>query len=189
MVSFQEEVVQRLQLGQKRRRIEEQEGESRLQEEAFRREDEAGDPHQTHPIKRQKMMAALEELHVAGMQELHAAHQAVLDNPAAVLAVASAVLNEEDREREERVVQQRRRMAAREEREGVGSSATARARAQGHQTLHAQEGADTFQGVEEGDEGGLAEVCAVYLPDNTALLKPPPFVNMLTAQLLSSCRC
>ena len=111
-LSFQEEVVKRLHLGQKRRRIEEQEGESRQQEEAFRLEDEAGDPHQTHPIKRQKMRAALEERHEAGVQELHAEHQAVLDNSAAVLAVAAAVLNDEGREREERVVQQRRRMAA-----------------------------------------------------------------------------
>jgi hypothetical protein len=155
-VSFQEAVVQRLQLGQKRRREEEQAGESLALEEAFRREDDAGDP-QTHASKRQKMRAALVERHAADTQQMQAEHQEVLDNPAAVLAVASAALNEEDRERVERVAQQRRRIAADEEREGVGSSTTARARGQGQETLHAQEGADRLQGVEEGDEGGVEE--------------------------------
>jgi hypothetical protein len=155
-VSFQEAVVQQLQLGQKRRRKEEQAGESRQLEEAFRREDDAGDP-QTHASKRQKMRAALVERHAADTQQMQAEHQEVLDNPAAVVAVASAALNEEDRERVESLAQERRRIAAHEEREGVGSSTTARARGQGQETLHAQEGADRLQGVEEGDEGGVEE--------------------------------
>jgi hypothetical protein len=57
----------------------------------------------------------------------------------------------------ERDAQVGRRKAAHEEREG-GSSSSARADAQEPETLHgAQEGADTVQGVEEGEEGGLEE--------------------------------
>ncbi len=97
------------------------------------------------------------ERHLERTQELHAAHRDVLDNPEA-LALVCAAIKEEDREEErERDAQVGRRKAAHEEREG-GSSSSARADAQEPETLHgAQEGADTVQGVEEGEEGGLEE--------------------------------
>ncbi len=101
------------------------------------------------------MRTALEEIHEQNMDELHAAHQAVLANPAA-LAVVCAVLKEEE---EKRVAQERREMAAHEEREGVGSSATARAHAQGPETLHGAH------------EGGYTRFQLPRLP--SCVLRPP----------------
>ena len=146
-LSFQEVGVKQFQVGQKRKQREEQEGEWRQQEEGFRREIDAGDPHQTSESKRQTMRAELQERHVESMDELHATHQSVLDNPA-VLAVFCAALKEEEGKR---VAQERRemerRMAAHEERDG-GSCVSASV---------ALKQSDTLEGANEGGDGGLEE--------------------------------